>query len=145
MDCPAQRKQAIIHFASRRAMNIDGLGERLIGQLVAFGYIETVVDLYRLTVGDLVGMKQYAEKLSGVRKGAEKHGKPASRWAENVISSINNSRDTTLERVLFALGIGDVGESTARVLATHFGSFDRLMTADQRQFEQIQGIGVSIA
>src|SRR6476659_3227637 len=102
--CPAQRKQALFHFASRRAMDIEGLGERFIDALVEFGYVRSVADLYRLTLDDFVEMKRRADELAESVPQTVKAGKIATRWAENLVGAIDNSRNTTLERVLFALG-----------------------------------------
>ncbi len=115
--CPAQRKQALIHFASRRAMDIEGLGERFVEDLVDFGYVQTVADLYRLTLDDLLAMKRRADARDGITPETVKQGKIATRWAENLLGGIDQSRNTTLERLLFALGIRDVGEATAKQLA----------------------------
>jgi DNA ligase (NAD+) len=111
--CPAQRIQALFHFASRRAMDIDGLGERLIGALVEFDHVKTVADLYKLTLDDFLAMKQQADELADATPETVKGGKIATRWAENLVAAIDASRDTTLERLLYALGFRDVGESTA--------------------------------
>ncbi len=143
--CPAQRKQALLHFASRRAMDIDGLGERFTDALVELGYVKTVADLYMLTVQDFVAMKQRADELADAVPGTVKAGKIATRWAENLVAGIDTSRDTLLERVLFALGIRDVGESTARTLARHFGALDPLMAADEEALQQVADVGPVVA
>ncbi|MDQ3228368.1 MAG: NAD-dependent DNA ligase LigA [Pseudomonadota bacterium] len=143
--CPAQRIQALFHFASRRAMDIEGLGERLIGALVEFGNVGTVADLYTLTVDDFVAMKQRAEEAGGVIPETVKAGKIASKWAENLIAAIDHSRDSTLERVLYALGIRDVGESTAKTLARHFGALDPIMAADEAALTAVSDIGPVVA
>ncbi|MDW8479421.1 MAG: NAD-dependent DNA ligase LigA [Xanthomonadales bacterium] len=119
--CPAQRKEAIRHFASRRAMDIEGLGERMVDELVESGLVATVADLYRLTLEDLLRMR--------ARDGATTKGKVATRWAEKLLAAIARSRETSLERFLFALGIREVGEATARDLARHFGSLEALIAA----------------
>jgi DNA ligase (NAD+) len=110
--CPAQRKQAILHFASRRAMDIEGLGEKLVEQLVDAEIIRTPADLYDLSVARLAGLDRMAEKS-----------------ASNVIAAIENSKQRPLARFIFALGIYHVGEEVARVLARHFGSLDALLDA----------------
>ncbi len=117
--CPAQRQQAILHFASRRAMDIEGLGERMVEDLVQSGLVSTVADLYRLRLADLLRL----------RYGEHWQGKPATRWAEKLLEAIDRSRATTLERFLFALGIREVGEATAKALARHFGSLEALIAA----------------
>lgn len=143
--CPAQRKQALIHFASRRAMDIEGLGERFVDDLVEFGYVKTVADLYTLTLDDFLEMKRRADERDGTTPETVKAGKVASKWAENLIAAIDASRDTALERVLFALGIRDVGESTAKTLAKYFGALDPLMTADETALQQVPDIGPVVA
>jgi len=143
--CPAQRKQALFHFASRRAMDIEGLGERFIDVLVEFGYVRSVADLYRLTLDDFVEMKRRADELAESVPQTVKAGKIATRWAENLVGAIDNSRNTTLERVLFALGIRDVGESTAKTLARHFGALDPIMGADEQALTGVPDIGPVVA
>lgn len=143
--CPAQRVQALFHFASRRAMDIEGLGERLIQGLVDFDYVRTVADLYKLGVDDFVQMKQRADERDGVVPETVKAGKIATKWAENLIAGIAASKDSTLERVLFALGIRDVGESTAKTLARHFGALQLLMDADEETLKQVPDVGPVVA
>ena len=139
--CPAQRKQALIHFASRRAMDIEGLGERLVEDLVDFDYLKTVADLYRLRLDDLVAMKRRADARDGVTPETVKQGKIATRWAENLLGGIDESRSTSLERLLFALGIRDVGEATAKQLARWFGSLDALMSASIDDLIAVPDVG----
>ncbi|MBS0218729.1 MAG: NAD-dependent DNA ligase LigA [Proteobacteria bacterium] len=143
--CPAQRVQAIFHFASRRAMDIEGLGERFAEALVDFDYVRTVADLYKLTVDDFVVMKRRADERDGTIPETVKAGKIATRWAENLVGGIDGSRNTTLERLLFALGIRDVGESTAKTLARHFGALDPLMAADEDALKQVPDVGPVVA
>lgn len=143
--CPAQRVQAVVHFASRRAMDIEGLGERFAQDLVAFGLIQTVADLYRLQVADFLEMKRQAELRDGSTPATVKAGKIADKWAQNLVAAIAASRNTTLERLLFALGISDVGESTAKTLARHFGSLEALMAADETALQQVPDIGPVVA
>ncbi len=148
--CPAQRKQALIHFASRRAIDIDGLGERLIDALVDFGQVHGIPDLYALGVDDFVAMKRRADEVSGaipakLDGSGVKAGKIATKWAENLVAAIAASRDTTLERLLFALGIRDVGESTAKTLARHFGALAPLLDADEEQLKQVPDVGPIVA
>ena len=143
--CPAQRKQGLFHFASRRAMDIDGLGERFIDALVEGGYVHSVADLYRLTLDDFIAMKQQADALADATPRTAKAGKVATRWAENLVAAIDASRNTTLERLLFALGIRDVGESTAKTLARHFGSLDSIMAADEPALTSVPDVGPIVA
>jgi DNA ligase (NAD+) len=126
--CPAQRKQALLHFAGRRAMDIEGLGEKLVDQLVEQGMVRTPADLYRLEAGQLAALERMAEKS-----------------AANLLAALDKSRRTTLERFVFALGIRNVGESTARDLARHFGTLDRLMQADAEALQQAPDIGPVVA
>jgi DNA ligase (NAD+) len=143
--CPAQRKQALIHFASRRAMDIEGLGDRLIDDLVELGYLSTIADIYRLRLDDFLEMRRRADERDGTVPETVKAGKVASKWAENLIEAIAKSRDTSLERLLFALGIRDVGESTARTLSRHFGALDPLMAADEAALLEVPDVGPVVA
>lgn len=143
--CPAQRKQALVHFASRRAMDIDGLGERFIEALVDFDYVRTVADLYRLTLEDFLEMKRRADERDGTVPETAKAGKVATKWAENLVEAIAASRATSLERLLFALGIRDVGESTARTLARWFGALDPLLQAETASLLEIPDVGPVVA
>jgi DNA ligase (NAD+) len=126
--CPAQRKQALLHFAGRRAMNIDGLGEKLIEQLVDEGMVSTPADLYRLEMKQLAGLDRMAEKS-----------------ATNIVAALAQSRRTTLARFIFSLGIRNVGESTARDLARHFGSLDRLTSASEEALLAVPDVGPIVA
>ncbi|MBI5331830.1 MAG: NAD-dependent DNA ligase LigA [Betaproteobacteria bacterium] len=126
--CPAQRKQALIHFASRRAMDIEGLGDKLVEQLVDKGLVATPADLYALTQAALAGLERMAEKS-----------------AANLIAAIAASRARPLARYLFALGIRNVGEQTAKDLARHFGSLDALMAADEAALIQVEDVGPVVA
>jgi len=143
--CPAQRKQALFHFASRRAMDIEGLGERFIDALVELGYVRSVADLYRLTLNDFIEMKRRADEMAESVPQTVKSGKIATRWAENLVAAIDASRSTTLERLLFALGIRDVGESTAKTLARHFGALDPIMAADETTLTAVPDVGPIMA
>jgi DNA ligase (NAD+) len=143
--CPAQRVQALFHFASRRAMDIEGLGERLIMALVEFDYVRTVADLYQLGVDDFVEMKRRADERDDVIPETVKAGKIATKWAENLVGAIQASKQSTLERVLYALGIRDVGESTAKTLARHFGALQPLMNADEDTLRQVPDVGPIVA
>ncbi len=126
--CPAQRREALRHFASRRAMDIDGLGDKLIEQLVRMGRVETPADLYTLTVEEIAGLERMAE-----------------RSAANLIEALEASRRTTLARFLFALGIPEVGEATAQALAEHFGSLEPLMSASEEDIQAVRDIGPVVA
>jgi len=148
--CPAQRIQALFHFASRRAMDIEGLGERFITALVELDHVHTVADLYKLTLDDFLEMKRRADERDGItpghaEKGGVKAGKVATRWAENLIAAIDASRNTTLERLLYALGIRDVGESTAKTLAKHFGALAPIMAADVDTLRHVPDVGPVVA
>jgi DNA ligase (NAD+) len=143
--CPAQRVQALFHFASRRAMDIEGLGERLVMALVEFDQVRTVADLYALSVDDFVEMKRRADERDDTVPETAKAGKIATRWADNLVAAIRASQETTLERVLYALGIRDVGESTAKTLARHFGSLQPLMDADEDTLKQVPDVGPVVA
>ena len=134
--CPAQRKQALIHFASRRAMDIEGLGERMVDAVVDAGLVSSVADLYRLSLDQLLSLK-YGEEDDGSKR--------ATKWAENLLAGIDASRNTQLERLLFALGIRDVGESTAKTLARYFGSLDALMAADEPGLIEVPDVGPIVA
>ncbi len=129
--CAAQRKEALLHFASRRAMDIEGLGERLVDALVDLGYVRTPADLYRLKLGDLLEMKRHLDERQGTTPETVRQGRVASKWAENLLDAIAASKRTTLARFLYALGIMHIGESTAKTLATWLGrlAFVRSMPA----------------
>lgn len=126
--CSAQRKQSIKHFASRRAMDIEGLGDKLVDQLVAVGMVDSVADLYTLTQEQLAGLERMGDKS-----------------AENLVNAIAKSRKTTLPRFLFALGIREVGETTAQTLAHYFGDLDILMRADSETLQQVPDVGPVVA
>ncbi len=143
--CPAQRVQGLFHFASRRAMDIEGLGERLIQALVDFDQVQSIADLYRLGVGDFVEMKRRADERDGTTPETVRSGKVATKWAENLVAAIERSRETTLERFLFALGIEHVGESTAKALAVWFGDLDRIRRAPWPLFKRVPDIGDEVA
>ena len=122
--CAAQRTQSVFHFASRRAMDIDGLGERYIEDLGEFGYLKTVADLYKLTLDDLLEMKRRVDERDGTTPETAKAGKVATKWAENLLDAVGASKSTTLERFLYALGIMHIGETTAKTLANWLGRLD---------------------
>jgi DNA ligase (NAD+) len=143
--CRAQVAERIRHFASRRAMDIEGLGERIIEDLVDLGYAKTPADLYRLTMEDFIEMKRRADARDGATPETVRQGKTATKWAENLLASIDRSRRTTLERLLFALGIRDVGEATAKALARWFGSLDALAAAMREDLLAIPDVGPIVA
>lgn len=126
--CPAQRKQALLHFAGRRAMDIEGLGDKLVDQLVDRGLVHTAADLYGLTQETLAGLDRMAEKS-----------------ATNLVMAIKASQATTLARFIFSLGIRNVGETTARDLARHVGSLDRLMAASEADLLAVRDVGPVVA
>jgi len=128
LSCPAQRKQALIHYASRRAMDIEGLGDKLVEQLLDCGLVQTPADLYRLEPAQLAGLERMAKKS-----------------ADNLLRAIEASRGRSLERFIFALGIRNVGEQTAKDLARHFGSLDALMAADDAALLQVPDVGPVVA
>lgn len=150
LSCPAQRNESLRHFASRRAMDIEGLGERYIEDLAGFGYVRSVADLYRLTLDDLLEMKRRADERDGttpehVVKSGAKAGKVASKWAENLLSAIDASRNAQLARLLFALGIRHVGESTAKALAQWFGDLETIRHLPWPLFKRVPDIGGEVA
>lgn len=143
--CPAQRAEAVIHFASRRAMDIDGLGGRLIEDLCDLGYVVSVADLYRLRLEDFIEMRRRADERSGTTPETVKAGKVATKWAENLIESIEKSCNATLDRFLFALGIEHVGESTAKALAIWFGELERIRHLPWPLLKLVPDIGDEVA
>ncbi len=143
--CPAQRKQAVLHFASRRAMDIEGLGDRMVEDLVDLGFVHDVTDLYRLTLDDLLRMKQQADLRDGQTPETAKSGKIATRWAENLLEAIQRSRTMPLERLLFALGILQIGEETAKALARAFGSLHAIRHADALLLLAVPDVGPKVA
>ena len=126
--CSAQRKQAILHFAQRRAVEVEGLGEKLVDQLVDGGLIRTLPDLYRLGFATLVALDRMAEKS-----------------AHNIVDALERSKATTLPRFLFGLGIRHVGEATAKELARHFGDIDAVMDATEEQLLAVNDVGPTVA
>jgi DNA ligase (NAD+) len=145
LTCPAQRKETIIHFASRRAMDIEGLGERFVEDLSDLGIVQRIADLYTLTVDDLLEMKRRVDERDGTTPETVKSGKVATKWAENLIEAIDRSRHTTLERFLFGLGIQHVGESTAKALAQWFGDLHLIRRLPWPLFKQVPDIGGEVA
>jgi DNA ligase (NAD+) len=126
--CAAQRKQAILHFASRRALDIEGLGEKLVDQLVDGGLVRTLPELYTLGVAKLAALERMADKS-----------------AQNLVDGLGDSKRTTLARFLYALGIRHVGETTAKDLARHFGSLDRILDATIEQLLEVNDVGPVVA
>ena len=145
LTCPAQRKETIIHFASRRAMDIEGLGERFVEDLSDLGFVQHVADLYKLKLDDLLEMKLRVDESDGTTPETVKSGKVATKWAENLIEAIDRSRRTTLERFLFGLGIQHVGESTAKALAQWFGDLQVIRRLPWPLFKQVPDIGGEVA
>jgi DNA ligase (NAD+) len=126
--CPAQRREAIKHFAARRAMDIEGLGDKLVDQLVTVGLVKTPADLYRLELSALQSLERMGKKS-----------------AENLLEALEKSKQTTLGRFLFALGIREVGETTANSLANYYGTLDRLMQADVEALQRVPDVGPVVA
>ena len=126
--CRAQRQESLRHFASRRALDIEGLGDKLIEQLVEHDVVRTPADLYALTATQLAELERMGEKSAG-----------------NLVAAIDRSRRTTLPRLLYGLGIREVGEATALALARHFGTLERLMSADEAAIQQVPDVGPVVA
>jgi DNA ligase (NAD+) len=126
--CPAQRKQAMLHFAGRRAMDIEGLGDKLVEQLVDAGIVVSLPGLYKLGVAKLAALDRMAEKS-----------------AQNIVDALEKSKSPTLARFLFSLGIRQVGETTAKELARHFGTLDKLMSASVEQLLEVADVGPIVA
>ncbi|AXG46589.1 NAD-dependent DNA ligase LigA [Photorhabdus laumondii subsp. laumondii] len=126
--CGAQRKEALRHFVSRRAMDVDGMGEKIIDQLVDKEYVKTPADLFRLTAGKLTGLDRMGPKS-----------------AQNVVDALEKAKKTTFARFLYALGIREVGEATAANLAAHFGELDKLRSADEEALKEVQDVGEVVA
>jgi DNA ligase (NAD+) len=126
--CAAQRKQAILHYAGRRAMDVEGLGDKLVDQLVDAGIVRTLPELYKLGVAKLAMLERMAEKS-----------------AQNLVDGLEKSKQTTLARFLYALGIRHVGETTAKDLARHFGQLDRVLEASEAQLLQVNDVGPIVA
>jgi DNA ligase (NAD+) len=143
--CAAQRKQAIAHFAGRRMMDIEGLGDRYIENLVDLGYVHSIADLYKLQLDDLLAMKRRADERDGITPETVQKGKIATKWAENLLASIDASKNPPLERLLFALGIRHVGESTAKTLADWLGSLQLVRRAPAALLRVLPDIGSTVA
>jgi DNA ligase (NAD+) len=126
--CAAQRKQALLHFAQRRALDVEGLGDKLVDQLVDAGLLRTLADLYHLSVQQLSSLERMGEKS-----------------AANLVQAIERSKAAQLNRFLFGLGIRHVGEATAKDLARHFGTLDRIMAASPEQLLEVNDVGPVVA
>jgi DNA ligase (NAD+) len=126
--CAAQRKEAIKHYASRKALDIEGLGDRLVEQMVERGLIDSIADLYHLSLEQLAGLERMAEKS-----------------ARNLLDALEQSKQTTLARFIYALGIREVGEATAEGLADYFGTIDTIMDADIETLQQVEDVGPVVA
>jgi DNA ligase (NAD+) len=126
--CPAQRKQALLHFAGRRALDIEGLGDKLVEQLVDGGIVNTPADLYKLDLHTLANLERMGEKS-----------------AQNLLEAIERNKHPTLARFIYALGIRNVGEATAKDLARHFGKLKNLMDADEAQLQRVPDVGPVVA
>ena len=126
--CPAQRKQALKHFASRKALDIDGLGDKLIEQLVDAGLLKTPVDIFNLTFPELIQLERMGDKS-----------------AANLLQAIHNAKQTTLPKFLYALGIREVGETTAANLALHFQTLEAIQNASLDDLQAVQDVGVVVA
>ncbi|MEM6161775.1 NAD-dependent DNA ligase LigA [Erwinia sp. P6884] len=126
--CGAQRKGALKHFVSRRAMDVDGLGDKIIDQLVEKEYVKTPADLFTLTAGKLTGLDRMGPKS-----------------AQNIVNALEKAKQTTLARFLYALGISEVGEATAANLAAHFGSLEKIIAADLEALIAVQDVGKVVA
>jgi DNA ligase (NAD+) len=145
LTCAAQRKEAIRHFAGRRMMDIEGLGDRYIDSLVECNLIHGVADLYRLTLDDLLAMKRAADEGDGTTPETVRQGKVATKWADNLLAAIAASKRPPLERLLFALGIRHVGESTAKTLADWLGSLALVRRAPAALLRVLPDIGGTVA
>ncbi|WP_299997948.1 NAD-dependent DNA ligase LigA [uncultured Cedecea sp.] len=126
--CGAQRKESLKHFVSRRALDVDGMGDKIIDQLVDKEYVHTPADLFELTPGKLTGLERMGPKS-----------------AQNVVNALQKAKETTFARFLYALGIREVGEATAAGLAAHFGTLDALMAADIEQLQRVPDVGIVVA
>lgn len=126
--CPAKRKESLLHFAGRHAMNIDGLGEKIVDQLVDKGLVKDVADLYKLDLETVAGLERMAEKS-----------------AQNLLDEIAASKKAGLARLIYALGIRMVGERTGELLAEHFGSLEKLMEASEDELAEVHEVGPKVA
>lgn len=143
--CAAQRREALIHFASRKAMDIDGLGTTLIENLAAFGFVETPADLYRLDRDQLMRVKRLTDERDGTTPQTVRNGEEATHWADKLVAAIAASRDTTLSRLLFALGIIHIGETTAKTLHKLLGNMDVIRSTPASVLRLVPDIGPEVA
>jgi DNA ligase (NAD+) len=127
-NCPAKLRESIRHFASRGVMNIEGMGDALVNQLVETGLVKNVADIYSLKQDDLLKLERMGKKS-----------------ADNILKEIENSKKLSLERVIYGLGIRFVGERTAQFLAEHFGSIEALMNASEEELQEVNEIGPSVS
>jgi len=128
MSCKAQKKQSLMHFCSRKAMDIDGLGEKIIDQLIDVNLINNFSDIYKIKKEQLTGLERFAEKS-----------------ADNLIKSIERSKKTTLGKFIYALGIRNVGEATSADIAKHYGAIDNIIEQDEDSLQQVDDIGPTVA
>ena len=128
MNCKAQKKQSLMHFCSRKAMDIDGLGEKIIDQLIDVNLINTFSDIYKIKKEQLTGLERFAEKS-----------------ADNLITSIERSKKTTLGKFIYALGIRNVGEATSADIAKHYGAIENIIEQDEDSLQQVDDIGPTVA
>ncbi|MGB5327036.1 MAG: NAD-dependent DNA ligase LigA [Gammaproteobacteria bacterium] len=126
--CAAQRKEAIKHYASRKALDIEGLGDKLVEQMVEQGMVDSIADLYHLSLDQLAGLERMAEKS-----------------ARNLLDALEQSKQTSLARFIYALGIREVGEATAETLAGYFGAIEAVMDADEEALQQVEDVGPVVA
>jgi len=126
--CGAQRKESLKHFVSRRAMDVDGMGDKIIDQLVEKEYVHTPADLFRLTAGKLTGLDRMGPKS-----------------AQNIVNALEKSKETTFARFLYALGIREVGEATAAGLAAYFGTLEALIAASIDELQKVPDVGIVVA
>jgi DNA ligase (NAD+) len=126
--CPAKRKESLLHFAGRHAMNIDGLGDKIVDQLVDKGLVRDFADLYKLELEEVAALERMAKKS-----------------AQNLLGEIAASRKAGLARLIYALGIRFVGERTAELLAEHFGALDKLMEASEEELAEVHEVGPKVA
>ena len=144
--CKAQLKESLIHFASRRAMDIEGLGDRFVEMLVDFDYIKTPADIYRLTLDNLLEMKIRVDGENDKKNSSNgNNANTPSKWADNLLKSINKSKKATLGRLLFALGIMHIGENTAKALAHWFGSLDVIQNLPPPIIGVVPDVGIEVA
>lgn len=143
--CAAQLRESLTHFASRRALDIEGLGDRFIDALIDFGYVRSPADLYRLTLENLLEMKLRADERDGTTPGTAKTGYVATKWAQNLIGGIEACKRTTLARFLYALGIMHIGESTAKILANWLGRLEFVRKMPAPVLQALPDIGGEVA